>query len=145
LLIKKASAMSHLQIFPRTCKAEPSPQLAVVVAHLQGDNICSALGIVVESQSPVLTLCRKLIAAGCDPAKPLNVYRGKTLALRVLGIGEAAGLEVNGDGTGFRPATKSGRASPIASTALTKGLVPPSHSRAPTEGASSHARSTQKV
>ena len=84
-------------------------------AELTGSNIATAEGIEVSSESPVLALCRKLIAAGYDPATPLNVYRGKILALRILGIGEAAGLEVAGDGVGFRPARKPDRASPMRS------------------------------
>jgi hypothetical protein len=71
-------------------------------AELTKSNIAAAEGITVKAQSPVLGLCRRLIAAGHDPATPLNVYRGKTLALRILGIGEARGLEIAGDGVGFR-------------------------------------------
>ena len=63
----------------------------------------SALGITVTAGAPVLALCRKLIEGSTyAPETPLNAYRGKTLCLRVLGIGEAAGLEINGEGTGFR-------------------------------------------
>jgi hypothetical protein len=35
-------------------------------------------------------LCRKLVAAGHDPATVMHVYRGQTLALKVRAIGEAA-------------------------------------------------------
>ena len=56
-----------------------------------------------RSPSPVLALCRKLIEGSTyGSSAPLDAYRGNTLCLRVLGIGEAAGLEVNGGGTGFR-------------------------------------------
>jgi hypothetical protein len=81
-------------------------------AQLAGD-ICTALGVTAKSSSPVLALCRKLVDAGHDPATPLEAYRGDTLALRVRSIGEAAKLEVNSGGTGFRLATKPGRASPM--------------------------------
>jgi hypothetical protein len=75
-------------------------ELTALRAELTGSNIATAAGITVKADSPVLGLCRKLIAAGYDPRAPLNVYRGKTLALRVLGIGEAAGLRVTADRTG---------------------------------------------
>jgi hypothetical protein len=74
-------------------------------AELIGTDHAAAAGIEAHSPSPILNLCRALVEAGCNPAMPLH-----TLALRVRSIGEAAGLEVNGDGAGFRPATKPGRA-----------------------------------
>jgi hypothetical protein len=83
-------------------------------AELIGADCAAALGIEAHGSSPVFALCRALIEAGHDPATPLHAYRDKTLALRVRSIGEAAGLEVNGDGTGFRPATKPGRASLVS-------------------------------
>jgi len=63
---------------------------------LAGDT-CTALGITAKSDSPVLALCRKLIAAGHDPATPLEAYRGDALALRVKSIGQGANLQVNGN------------------------------------------------
>jgi len=94
---------------PKPSSASYAP--ATVTAHLQGDDTCSALDLTVQSSSPVIALCRKLIERAHDRATGLEVYRGKTLALRVRSIGQAARLEANGDGTGFRPATKAGRAS----------------------------------
>jgi len=84
-------------------------EVSSIRAELTEDVTCSAVGITVESSSPVLALCRKLIGLGHDPSTPLEAYRGETLALRVKSIGHAAGLEVNGDGTGFRPARKPDR------------------------------------
>ena len=78
-------------------------------AELTKSDIATAEGITVKAESPVLGLCRKLIAAGYDPATPLNVYRGKTLALRIRSIGEAAGLRVASDLSG-RPIFKRDRA-----------------------------------
>jgi hypothetical protein len=63
--------------------------------------------------SPVLDLCRRLIAAGIDPATPLEAYRGDTLCLYVRTIAEAAGFEINGDGNGFRPLRKPDAAPPM--------------------------------
>jgi hypothetical protein len=76
------------------------------IAELSSDSYCTALGFTVRSLSPVLALCRKMIESStCAPETPLNVYRGKTLCLRVLGIGEGAQLEINSKGTGFRRVT----------------------------------------
>jgi hypothetical protein len=84
-------------------------------AELSKDDVCSALGITVQTPSPVLELCRKLVALGHDPSTPLDAWRGDVLCLRIRSIGEAARLEVNGEGTGFRPATKSARRPPVRS------------------------------
>jgi hypothetical protein len=43
---------------------------------------------------------------------PLHVYRGDVLALTVRSIAEAAALQVNARGTGFRPLCEVGAASP---------------------------------
>jgi hypothetical protein len=74
-------------------------------AELYGSDTCTALGITVHSPSPVLALCRKLVDTDHDPATPLDVYRGDTLALRVKSIGAAARLRVSQDKTG-RPIFK---------------------------------------
>jgi hypothetical protein len=73
-------------------------------AELGGDT-CTALGIIAKSGSPVLSLCRKLVEAGHNPAMPLEAYRGETLCLRVRSIGEAATLRMDTDNTG-RPVFK---------------------------------------
>jgi hypothetical protein len=57
----------------------------------------SALGIEAiagKGDAVVCALCRKLLEAGHDPAEPMEVYRGATLALHVRSIGEAAKLTV---------------------------------------------------
>src|SRR5262249_9799 len=64
-------------------------------------SVAATLHLTVQSSSPVLLLCSRLIDAGHDPATPLHVYRGDVLALRVRSIGEAVRLEVNAKGTGF--------------------------------------------
>src|SRR5262249_24432230 len=66
-------------------------------AELTKSDIAVAEGIRVKPESPVLALCRKLFAAGYDPATPLEAYRGDTLALRVKSIGHAAQMQVNGN------------------------------------------------
>jgi hypothetical protein len=75
--------------------------IAAVRAELIGTNCAIALGINAHSPSPVVALCRALIEAGHDPATPLHVLRGNTLALRIRSIGEAARLEVSQHGVGF--------------------------------------------
>jgi hypothetical protein len=87
----------------------------MIRAELSSDNYATALGVTVRSQSPVLSLCKKLIEVSTyAPETPLNAYRGRTLCLRVLGIGEAAGLSVASAGNGcpvFR-CTKEGVITP---------------------------------
>jgi hypothetical protein len=71
-------------------------------AGLIGSDRCEAEGISVCTAAPVLALCRKLVAAGHDPQRPLHAYRGNVLALRVRSIGEGAQFAIAGDGVGFR-------------------------------------------
>jgi hypothetical protein len=72
---------------------DPRP-LAALCADLVGSDICTADGIIARSYAPVLALCRRLIEAGIDPDRPLQVYRGDTLALTVRSIAEGARLAV---------------------------------------------------
>jgi hypothetical protein len=88
-----------------------------IVTRLVGSDIATALGLTAQSSSPVLLLCRRLVDAGHDPATLMHAYRGDTLALIVRSIGDAARLEIRGDGVGFRPSPKMGAASPIAPNA----------------------------
>jgi hypothetical protein len=69
-------------------------------ADLIGSDTCTAFGITARGHAAVLALCRKLIEAGHDPATPLEVYRGATLALAVRSIGEAAKLAVEDNQNG---------------------------------------------
>jgi hypothetical protein len=67
---------------------------AEIMNEVSGQTLCCAAGIEVRARAPVLALCRKLVAAGHDPATRLEVYRGTCLALLVRSIGEGAGLMV---------------------------------------------------
>jgi hypothetical protein len=87
--------------------------LAVISATLVGCDHASAEGISVTSPSPVLALCRQLVARGYDPDLPLIAYRGSTLALRVRSIGEATRLRVGGHGIGFKTDPECGAAPPM--------------------------------
>jgi hypothetical protein len=98
------------------CQAAPDATLAVI-AKLVGSDTATALGISVKSSSPILLLCRRLVDAGHDPATPLHAYRDDTLALTVRSIGEAAALEINAYGTGFRPRRGADAGLPIAANA----------------------------
>ena len=75
---------------------------APIRAELSGSDCASACGVAVRSGSPVIALCRQLVAAGYDSATPLEAYRGAILCLHVRSIGETAGLEVAAHGAGFR-------------------------------------------
>jgi hypothetical protein len=80
--------------------------------------------MLVNSRSPVLGMCRKLVAAGYDPATPLHAYRGATLCLTVRSIGAAAKLEVSG--TSFVVASEGRRIGPYTSPAGPAAI--PNHS-----------------
>ena len=67
---------------------------------LIGSDTCLAAGITATGATPVLALCRQLLAAGLDPDAALEVYRAGTLALRVRSIGEGARLTVKTAGNG---------------------------------------------
>ena len=71
-------------------------------AELIGSDLCIAAGYSTRGTTPILALCRTLVATGINPATPLECYRGRTLCLRIRSIGDAAELEINGWGTGFR-------------------------------------------
>jgi hypothetical protein len=88
----------------------PSAQNATIRAELAWSDTATALGLIVQGSSPVLTLCRKLIARGHDPATPLEAWRGGTLCLRIRSISEAAALQVGSHGVGFKyaPAWEAG-------------------------------------
>jgi len=66
----------------------------IIRAELSGSTTAKACGITICGSSPVLALCRALLAAGYDPSSPLEAYRADTLCLRVRSIGEAARLRV---------------------------------------------------
>jgi hypothetical protein len=85
-----------------------------IKATLEGSRMCSAEGISVTADAPVLALCRQLVATGLDPQLPLEAYRGETLSLWVRSIGEAAELDVAGNGIGFRRRRDVVGAPPIA-------------------------------
>jgi hypothetical protein len=72
-------------------------------ATLVGSDHCEALGLTGHGYTPVLALCRALLAAGHDARRPLHAYRGDVLALVVRSIGAGAMLRVGTHGVGFEP------------------------------------------
>jgi len=85
------------------------PIRAVII----GADQCAALGRKVRAATPVLALCRELVATGHDPNRSLHVYRDGVLALRIRSIGEAARLRVATHGVGFEAAQECTTASPM--------------------------------
>jgi hypothetical protein len=75
----------------------------VIAAQLSGTDVASALGITARGHAPVLALCRKLLAAGFDPARPVLVHRGETLCVIVRTIREGAKLTVEDRPGGGKP------------------------------------------
>ena len=78
----------------RSSTTKVRPDQDCIRAELIGNNECRAAGLVVRSTTPVLAMCRQLIAAGVNPALPLECYRGRVLAITVASIGHGAGLAV---------------------------------------------------
>jgi hypothetical protein len=88
----------------------------LIHADLCNDDVCKALGIKIQSPSPLLDLCRALVERGVDPTTPLEAYRGKVLCLRVRSIGEAASLRISHDhSVEFKPLLMPAAASPVRS------------------------------
>jgi hypothetical protein len=100
-------------------RASVETELRPIRADLIGSTTCRAAGISATSAAPVLIICRRLIEAGHHPGTHLHAYRGDTVALVVHSIGEAAQLEINGDGTGFRRRRKPDAASPMRKSGQT--------------------------
>jgi hypothetical protein len=93
----------------------------IIRATLAGDDTCTAAGMTVRAAAPISALCRRLVAAGHDPATPLDCYRGAVLALRVRSIGSAARLAVKSSGNGtpiFAPVANGAAASPMRANGL---------------------------
>jgi hypothetical protein len=87
--------------------------MSSILAELSGADTCSTANITATSTTPVLALCRQLLAQGLDPDRAMEVWRGGTLALHIRSIGEAAGLKINGHGSGFRRPRDGGAAPPM--------------------------------
>src|SRR5262249_34931969 len=96
---------------------------ALLTAELFDSNLASACGITVRSFSPVLALCRELIAAGVSHDAALTVYRNGIVALRVRSIGEGAQLEINSKGTRFVRTSAVRTASPMRKNAQAEGAA----------------------
>jgi hypothetical protein len=86
-------------------------------AELSSDTIATSCGITVHTGSPVLSMCRQLVAEGCNPTTPLQAFRGDTLCLTIRSLGEAASLRVNTAGTGFVTQREPTSAPPMRLTA----------------------------
>jgi hypothetical protein len=119
------------QVIPETTRQQRSPQ-ASIRATLIGSNRCEAEGLSARGYVPVLDLCRVLVAAGYNPACPLEAWRGQTLCLRIRSIGEGALLTVEDDSRGtphlrrWRDRSKRyGAGSPVAQTGDGRGVPTP--------------------
>jgi hypothetical protein len=75
-------------------KGRIEQRLTPIAAELIGSHCCEPLGFVGKGNSPVLSLCRSLLAAGLNPDQALDVYRAGTLALRVKSLRAGARLRV---------------------------------------------------
>jgi len=130
-----ASVSDHRgrQVIPESNRQQLFAQAPIRVT-LIGFDRCEAAGISVRGYAPVLDLCRELVAAGFDPACPLEAWRGQTLCLRVHSIGEGARLTVADDRHGTprlrrqRDRTRRyGAGSPVAQTNSRRGVPTPAN------------------
>ena len=112
-----AGERSRTPIYARPASRSETSLPEPIRGELIGSDRCSALGITAKGHAPVLALCRLLIEAGHHPARPLEVYRGEVLCLRVRSIGEAARLRVATHGVGFEPAAGRTGGSPARQNA----------------------------
>jgi hypothetical protein len=103
--------------------------LPPLYGELTGSNVCSAAGLTARGATPALALCRQLLAAGLDPDRALEVYRGAVLALRVRSIGDAAKLTVKDDNRGV-PRLVSYRPGPDGRAAVACGVASPTRQTA---------------
>jgi hypothetical protein len=74
---------------------------AALRVDLAGDERCTAGAVSVTAHTPLLALCRTLLANGFDPTTRLEAYRGDTLCLLISSIKAAAALTVAETGTRF--------------------------------------------
>ena len=91
---------------------------ATIRAELTGAGSCKACGITARSNTPVLKLCRLLVAAGEDPASPLEAWRGGVLCITVCSIGQGAQLTVDESRVRFA------RWKPFSSAAVSPLIAP---------------------
>jgi hypothetical protein len=101
-LDETADHVGSTAISPRQMSQAP------IRATLTGSRRCEAEGFSSCSSVPVLALCRVLVAAGFDPATPLEAWRGDVPALSIRTIGEGARLTVE-DGRHGTPRFRSWR------------------------------------
>jgi hypothetical protein len=73
----------------------PTSAQAPIRAEIFGDDRCTAEGLTVRAAAPTLAMCRKLIAAGLDPNRPLDAFRAGMLCVRIRSIAEAAQFVVD--------------------------------------------------
>jgi hypothetical protein len=83
-----------------------------VICSLTGSDRCSADGLTVKHNAPVLAMCRALLDAGYDPERPLEAYRGDVLSLRVSSIGYGAKFTVEESRSGGAPVLRRYKAFP---------------------------------
>jgi hypothetical protein len=103
--------------------------------EIVGGDVCTAADITAHGNTPVLELCRLLVAAGHDPATPLKAFHGGALALHVRSIGEGAQLTVRGNGHGFEPSRGRSTGPPVRlpeRRAPWTRPAPPAHTRTST-------------
>jgi hypothetical protein len=99
---------------------------AAVRADIIGSDRCTAEGLTACGSAPVLALCRRLLAAGVDPDRPLCAYRGDMLSIAIRSIREGAALTVDEhNGTRFAKWKPFRRSAVAPEIAPLEGAPPP--------------------
>ncbi len=84
------------KVLSEATSQNPTAQ-ATICAELIGSDRCEAEGLIACGHAPALLLCCQLVAAGFNPASPLEAWRGEAVCLRIRAIGEGARLTVADD------------------------------------------------
>jgi hypothetical protein len=75
-------------------ETEAQVELKPVKVYLVGMREAEADGFCASGDTPILSLCRRLIDAGYDPQCPVHVHRGDALAMTISSLGYGARLRV---------------------------------------------------
>jgi hypothetical protein len=106
-------------IDPPTTLAGAVQGQAAVRADLIGSDRRAAEGLTARGSAPVLGLCRRLLAAGVDPGRPLCAYRGDMLSIAIRSIREGAALTVD-----EHNGTRFAKWKPFRRSAVEPGITP---------------------
>jgi hypothetical protein len=89
------SARRNANAVPRQPARPACPEHETIRAALTGANTATAGAISVTTRTPILSMCRTLLANNFDPRTRLEAVRGDVVCLIVSSIKAAAALTVD--------------------------------------------------